>query len=495
MKRLEKAISETGVFVEAMMRSCRYIAVYRNGKQSLSAVASFVPINFDVMKHLSVKRVPIAAVVVMLFSVVPPMAQGQSILNKIKGRVEQTATQRVLNETDKAVSNGIDKAIESATAGGKTSSSDNSKPSTDGELAGSGRDTSSNPRAAIQAFSRYDFIPGDSVLYTNDLAGEAIGELPTGWNSNGSSVIVSLGDIPGQWLRMAQRTVVLTDNEQPFGSDFTVEFDMVLQYDFKGWLPPSFQFGLLASGSESTTSNKLLSDPKGEKSFYVEVSPLSDAGNIVLESYEKYTRYFNNPPTKNRLVRQWYGKVSHVAIQGQKERLRIWVDGEKLYDVPKGIPKGGAFNQLFFQLSSSPYDDEQIGVYFSNIKIAKGLPDTRHKLVEEGTFSTTGILFNTGSATVKPESAGVLKAIAEVLTQHPDIRVRIVGHTDAVGDDKANLELSERRAAAVSEMLQAEYKIEGSRLDTGGKGEAEPVADNQTAVGRTQNRRVEFIKL
>lgn len=423
-------------------------------------------------------------------SVIPVGVQAQSILNKIKGRAEQTATQKILNETDKAVSKGIDKTIESATKTSKEGTS-----AADGGTAASGTDTVAAKQAAIQSFSKYDFVPGDSVLYATDFTGEAVGELPAGWNSNGSSVIVTLNGIPGQWLRMAQRTVVLTDNEKSFGPDFTVEFDMVLQYDFKGWLPPSFKFGALATGTESTTSNKLLSDPKGDKSFYVEVAPLADAGNLVLESYEQYIRYFNNPPSRNPLVRQWYGKVSHVAIQGQKERLRIWVDGEKLYDVPKGIPKVGEFNQLFFQLSSSPYDDEQIGVYFSNIKIAKGLPDTRHKLVEEGSFSTTGILFDTGSATVKPESAGVLKAIATVLTQHPDIRVRIVGHTDGVGDDTANLKLSERRAAAVGEVLQAEYKIEGSRLETGGKGEAEPVADNQTTAGRAQNRRVEFIKL
>ncbi len=474
------------------MRSCRYIAVYRNGRRSLTGAASFVTINFNVMKHLSVNKVVIAAMVAVLFGVVPA-AQAQSILRKIKDRAAQAATQKVLNETEKAVSKGVDKAIESATEGGKTEESDGQPAAS--EPAVSGSDTTDNPTAAIQAFSKYDFVPGDSVLYANDFSGEAIGELPIGWNSNGSSVIVSLGGIPGQWLRMAQRTVVLTDNEKPFGPDFTVEFDMVLQYDFKGWLPPSFQFGLLASGSESATSNKFLSDPKGDKSFYMEVSPLADAGNIVLESYEKYSRYFNSPPTRNQSVRQWYGKVSHVAIQGQKERLRIWVDGEKLYDVPKGIPKAGEFNQLYFQLGSSPYNDEQIGVYFGNVKIARGLPDTRHKLVEEGKFSTTGILFDTGSATVKPESAGVLKAIAAVLTQHADIRVRIIGHTDAVGDDKANLELSEHRAAAVREMLRTEYQIDGNRLETGGKGEAEPVADNQTAAGRAQNRRVEFIKL
>lgn len=266
----------------------------------------------------------------------PAGAHAQSILNKIKGRAEQTATQKILNETDKAVSKGMDKAIESATKTSKETTS-----AVDEGAAGPGADTVAAKQATIQSFSKYDFVPGDSVLYATDFTGEAVGELPTGWNSNGSSVVVTLDGIPGQWLRMAQRTVVLTDNEKSFGPDFTVEFDMVVQIDFKGWLPPSFKFGALATGTESTTSNKLLSDPKGDKSFYVEVAPLADAGNLVLESYEKYTRYFNNPPTRNPLVRQWYGKVSHVAIQGQKERLRIWVDGEKLYDVPKGIPKGG----------------------------------------------------------------------------------------------------------------------------------------------------------
>ncbi|SKB81991.1 OmpA family protein [Parapedobacter luteus] len=442
------------------------------------------------MKCLQRTTAAIAAAIGIVFGIMPLPIQAQSILNKIKNRAEQTATQKVLNETDKAVSKGMDKAIESA-----TTKPDGDTPETDGASAAPGPDTAANKQTAIHAFSRYDFVPGDSVLYANDFSGEAIGELPTGWNSNGSSVVVSLDGLPGQWLRMAQRTVVLTDNEQAFGPDFTVEFDMVLQIDFKGWLPPSFKLGLLASGAESTTANKLLSDPKGDKSFYLEISPLSDAANLMLESYEKYTRHFYSPPNKNKVARSWYGKSSHVAIQVQKERLRLWVDGEKLYDVPKGIPKDGQLNQLFFQLGSSPYEDEQIGVYVGNIKIARGLPDTRHKLVEEGRFSTTGILFDTGSATIKPESAGVLKSIAAVLTQHPDIRVHIVGHTDAVGDDAANQALSERRAAAVKEALQAQHQIDGARLEASGKGEVEPVADNQTAAGRAQNRRVEFIKL
>ena len=445
-------------------------------------------INVLYMTNFKFNKVPV--VVMFMYLCMPLAGKPQSILTKVKNRVENSATQKILNETDKAVNRGINKAVESA------ATSKPAKQDTKSESPAQEQDTiTANTQQSISAFSKYDFIPGDSVLYANDFSNEAIGELPTGWNSNKSTVVVGLEGTSGKWLRLSQNSVVLTDNEQLFGQDFTVEFDLILQIDFKGWMAPSFQFGLLASGTEPPGSNKLLSDPKGEKSFHLEISPLADAGNLNLESYEKYIRYFNSAPERNSLVKNWYRRPVRVAIQGQKERLRIWVDGEKLYDVPKGIPKNGNLNQLFFRLGSSPYQDAQIGVFISNIKIAKGIADTRHKLIEEGKFATTGILFESGSASIKPESTGVLKTIANVLKQHPGIHIRIIGHTDDVGDDNSNLSLSIRRADAVKAWLVSEADIDSAMVQTEGKGESEPVADNGTAAGRAQNRRVEFIKL
>ena len=413
-------------------------------------------------------------------------ASAQSILKKIKGKVENTATRKILEQTDKALNKGMDKVIESAGKGNSKNGGEDSDESVNG---------TQEVRKPIGSFSRYDFVPGDTLLYANDFSTEAVGELPAGWNSNRSSVIVSLDGIGGKWLRLAQNSVCLTDNEKAFGSDFTVEFDLVMDIDFKGWLPPSFQFGLLASGKESPSSNKLLVDPKGTKSFYMEISPLADAGNIKLESHVGYIRHFHSTPEKNPAVKNWYGRPVHVAVQGQKERLRFWIDGQKLYDVPKGIAKEGVMNQLFLRLGSSPYKDEQIGVFIGNIKIAKGIPDTRGKLLNEGRFATTGILFETASASIKPESAGVLRSIAAILEQEPAIRLSIVGHTDGVGDDAGNLALSGKRAEAVKDWLVRTSGIDGERLMTSGKGETEPVSENSTASGRAKNRRVEFIKI
>ena len=88
----------------------------------------------------------------------------------------------------------------------------------------------------------------------------------------------------------------------------------------------------------------------------------------------------------------------------------------------------------------------------------------------------------------------MLKEISEVLKKYPEIKVNIVGHTDSDGSDAANLELSKKRAAAVKDALAKDFGIDASRMNSDGKGETVPVADNKTKEAKAQNRRVEFIK-
>ena len=184
----------------------------------------------------------------------------------------------------------------------------------------------------------------------------------------------------------------------------------------------------------------------------------------------------------------------HVAIQVQKERFRMWINQEKVCDFPKAVALGYVMNQLHFEIHASSYKEEQYGYFINNLKIAKGIPDTRHKLIEEGKFSTTGILFDVNSDVIKPESYGVVKGIAAVLKEHGDVKVKIVGHTDSDGKDADNLALSTKRAAAVAKLLAEEFGIDASRLESEGKGETQPAGDNKTKEGKATNRRVEFIK-
>jgi len=82
-----------------------------------------------------------------------------------------------------------------------------------------------------------------------------------------------------------------------------------------------------------------------------------------------------------------------------------------------------------------------------------------------------------------------------VLKENADMKVKIVGHTDADGADAANLDLSKRRAASVKTTLAKEFGIDESRMDTDGKGESQPIDKNDSPAGKANNRRVEFIKL
>jgi outer membrane protein OmpA-like peptidoglycan-associated protein len=116
-------------------------------------------------------------------------------------------------------------------------------------------------------------------------------------------------------------------------------------------------------------------------------------------------------------------------------------------------------------------------------------------LLTEGKFVSYGIYFDSGKSIVKAESYGTLKEIAKILNENPDLKIKIIGHTDADGDEKSNLSLSQARATAVKDALVKDFKIDEQRVETDGLGESKPVSTNDTPENKAKNRRVEFIKL
>jgi outer membrane protein OmpA-like peptidoglycan-associated protein len=120
--------------------------------------------------------------------------------------------------------------------------------------------------------------------------------------------------------------------------------------------------------------------------------------------------------------------------------------------------------------------------------------DLAKQLAEKGSVALHGILFDTGKATIKPESKTALAPIGELLAQDQALKLEIQGHTDNVGAAAANLKLSQDRAAAVKAYLVATFSIPQERLTSAGFGDTKPVADNKTDAGRAQNRRVELVK-
>ena len=338
----------------------------------------------------------------------------------------------------------------------------------------------------LEVYSKFDFVPGDKILFFDDFSQDFVGDLPSKWNTNGSGAIVKLNKVEGNWfeLKAGYRLYVIPDiNELP--EDYTIEFD------------------LLTSGLDNQTSSGarlyiVLSDSNAfndGKSHYASTSlPLGQYGafNIYVKNYfNGKGGMINSGLTAD--IRDEIKNQPHIAISVTKKRYRLWVNEVKYVDIPRFIEELDVLDYLKFHVYGLKDGEER--VFIKNLKVAEGGVDLRRKLMSEGKISTNGILFDSGSANIQPQSLGIVRQISQVLMQDESIKLNIVGHTDSDGSDDSNLKLSKDRAEAVKTALVNIYNISADRLTTEGKGETEPVADNGTADGKAQNRRVEFVKI
>jgi outer membrane protein OmpA-like peptidoglycan-associated protein len=129
-----------------------------------------------------------------------------------------------------------------------------------------------------------------------------------------------------------------------------------------------------------------------------------------------------------------------------------------------------------------------------NFPVAKPENVLEKQLTQEKRAVTYGIYFDFNRDTLKSESEPVLKEIAQAMTDNPGWKLTVEGHTDNIGGDSYNLDLSKRRAAAVKQALVSQYNIAPDRLLTGGFGASRPVETNDTLEGRARNRRVELVR-
>ena len=139
--------------------------------------------------------------------------------------------------------------------------------------------------------------------------------------------------------------------------------------------------------------------------------------------------------------------------------------------------------------------DQNMPIWVTNLRVAGGgNAVTFDELAKKGRLTLRGILFDSGSDRIRPESTATIAAVAKMLAEHKDLKLVVEGHTDDQGKPEANLALSGKRAAAVKNWLVSKHKSDASRLESKGFGQTKPVASNATDEGRQQNRRVELSK-
>ncbi|HUS01327.1 MAG TPA: OmpA family protein [Chitinophagaceae bacterium] len=409
----------------------------------------------------------------------------KGLADKAKAKINQRANNKVDNTMDKGLDEVEGKNVKKV----KTDEDGDVKIKTeDGDKVKIKGDNSTS----LSYTSKYDFVPGEKVVAYEDFSTASVGDFPVNWNTNATAEVVTLNNKEGKWLKIQKEGIFHPELIKSLPDNFTLELDLGVNNDFDS-KPFVINIGTLTKPADYTDYGHYV-EWRGRPALHLEFNPYN--GRVSAWSRLLSGKDGNHHVNNTADFKGWDNSkntFAHISLWRQKERLRVYLNGEKVWDSPKAFLPEGKYNAITFAMQGS-YRPEDFYV-MNNMRLAVGAADTRNKLITEGKFVTRGILFDVNSDRIKPESAGALKDIANVLKENADVKVKIVGHTDADGDDAKNLDLSKRRAASVKSYLVKEHGISAGNLETDGKGESAPVDKNTTAEGKANNRRVEFIKM
>lgn len=444
--------------------------------------------------------------------------QAQVRVNDPGRVVERNVEYRTNSKIDRGINKGLDKVEEGImgifkkkekakpaqtnlptdhTNENSTANNPSSEANSPARTGGSSdRSNGNENKATLTSYSRFDFVPGENVIAVEDFAQDAIGDFPDKWNSTGSGEIVTIDGKPGHWLMLNKQGEYLPEFITSLPENFTLQFDLATNETFS-FYSSYLWINLVQMANPAKDFTKWGRFPSPTEGVRVGFHP-RNAGSTGGTGITQFLTYAKGGELlKNETDQTVFTSLVHnmvkVSMWRQKQRLRVYVDETKIWDIPRAFQPGVTYNGVV--LSNADMNNATDRYFISNIRLAVGAPDTRNKLITEGKFVTRGILFDVNSDKIKPESFGVLKDIANVLTENSDTRVRIIGHTDSDGDDALNMALSKKRAAAVKDELATTFGINSSRLETDGKGESQPSGPNTSAEGKANNRRVEFIRL
>jgi len=422
----------------------------------------------------------------------------EKLQQRTENRIEK-GVDKTLDKTEEKIEGGVKKGKQSKTKKGKQSGteqseqpaqeqpiSENASNSTNSGNSENVSNTTGNTSGnkSFASYTKFDFMPGEKVIAFEDFSQDAIGDFPHQWNTNASGEIVTLENQTGKWMQFAPRGIFYPEYIGELPDNFTLEMDLFASPVFSSMLSGLSLFFPEMESRNLMFDNLFSSQPQAG----VDIHPHGESGTSSIWVFGKSgEQLMSNQVEINTAWK--IGEVNRISIWKQKNRLRVYVNEVKVWDIQKAFLSDLKYSML---LGTNIFEGT---IYASNIRVAEGAPDTRNKLLTEGKLISRGILFDVNSDRIKPESYGSVQEIAKVLKESPEVNVKIVGHTDADGEAEANLELSKKRAEAVKQLLITEFKIEASRLQTDGKGEAEPTDPNTTPVGKANNRRVEFIKL
>ena len=407
-------------------------------------------------------------------------ASAQGILGRLGERAKQAVENNIGNKIEQGINNALDGKKKDRNASSSDQEEDAAAPAEKVDF------------AEIQAKS--DFKRGANVFFEDDLNGERMGEFPSKWDLLDGSEVEVVNIKGAKAIRMeASRIQPLMKEKEYLPEEFTIEFDVLAQpaEEGSGW---DGTLDLFMDGDDGRRVFDIRMSPEYHPYYGGEYSGIgwgwgAENPNGNKMEGEPGRQAINRYLKKN----EW----NHIAISFNKRAFKMYLNYQRIVNIPNMIQP-----RSWWMDGSS---DSDKGIFVTNIVMAKGAVDLYERnttdyasavekaIAETGKFVTNNILFETGKATLKPESMDEIRKVADYMKKNPSARFEVQGHTDNQGSDKVNDPLSQQRAEAVVKALEGEG-VDPFNLRPVGKGSHEPVADNKTEEGRAKNRRVEFIK-
>jgi outer membrane protein OmpA-like peptidoglycan-associated protein len=318
----------------------------------------------------------------------------------------------------------------------------------------------------LNDYGKYDFVPGDTVLFEDNVQDEQADEIPSKWKILSGRVEVRNREDEKAIVMVDGWNVAITPRLKTMKilpQRFTLEFDaMTTGTDAAG---SGWPIEIVWEGGSGNMVNNL---------------KLMQNGHVYLG--EQAGEY---PIPEEIAENKWY----HVAIAVSETSMKVYINKYRVLNAQTENGRANSFKFSIVGISTDGLNQR----YFKNVRLAAGGVDPYKQVTTSGKFIARGIKFDYNKATTKPESMGEINRITSLMKDHPELKFEIGGHTDNDGDDAYNLKLSQQRADAVKTQLVAQG-IDATRFTTKGYGSTKPMADNATPEGKANNRRVEFTK-
>ena len=397
--------------------------------------------------------------VIALGTVTPRAAESQlgSVLRKKAEEAKKRADDAVKKKSaDSAKAANASKGVDTVASPGTVAAPSSAAPA----------------KADPKVWENYDFVPGSKILFFTDFSEDKTGNFARGLKYvGGPAEVVERDGV--KMLRTTGRAEFLIPVGKQLPPRFTLEIDV---------LSPPEAFG----GYDYVAFEGGPTMDRGDNSAEVNWAPASRA---IIGGGQDISRSQQHPPESE--YGPLLGHVTHLRVLMDSGYFKMYQNEKRIYNVPELQFKRADVIRVSFRGE----DEAGQATFLTGIRLAESETDVMYDaLNSNGRWSTQGILFETGKATLQPESRPVLKEIAGTMKKYGDLKVLIEGHTDNVGSSESNMSLSDARGAAVKAALVSDFGIDGSRITTRGLGDTKPAVPNTTASGRAQNRRVEVVK-